>query len=69
MAHRSNLIQVSQRLSLATDLEVTRDPICGVEKKRKDFKTILFRPSHTFYFCSKECLNQFLQPSKEKKAA
>jgi hypothetical protein len=67
MAHRANLVQVSERLSSTTDLELIRDPVCGVEKKRTDFKTILFRSNRTFYFCGKDCLNQFLHPDKEKR--
>ncbi len=69
MAHRANLIQVSERLSSTTDLEMKRDPVCGVEKKRSDFKTMLFRSDRTIYFCSKDCLNQFLQSRQEKKVA
>jgi len=69
MARRANLIQVPQRLSLATDVETAKDPVCGVEMKRKDSKTILFRPGQTVYFCSKTCLNQFLNQSIAKKTA
>ena len=69
MAHRTNLIQVSERLESPSNLEVSRDPICGVERKRRDFKTILFRRDQTVYFCSRECLNQFLHSASEKKMA
>lgn len=70
MAHRSNFVQVPQRLAVVTDIETTRDPVCGVEKRRRDFKTVLFRPGQTIYFCSKDCLNHYLyQQAREKQAA
>jgi YHS domain-containing protein len=69
MAHRSHLVQVIETLSSTTDIEMQQDPSCGVEMKRKDFKQVLFRPGKTMYFCSKDCLNAYIHPSKEKRSA
>lgn len=60
MAHRANIIQVAESLEF-TDLPYkVRDPVCQVEIIRKFSKHVLARESETFYFCSKECMETYM---------
>ncbi len=44
-----------------------RDPNCGAELKREEARYMLFRPGQTYYFCSRECREEYLRPEYLKK--
>jgi YHS domain-containing protein len=69
MAHRSNIIQVNKNPDSNTSPDTITDPVCGMKLPKKEAKSVLFRPDQTYYFCSKDCQNQFLYPKKTQKKA
>ena len=74
MAHRSNVIQVHENIesalkSVEADGSVVTDPVCGRQLERKSARHVLFRENATWYFCSKDCQQGFLNPASKKKAA
>ncbi len=60
MAHRTNVIQVSENIEFKNGPEKVTDPICRTQLTRKLAKHVLVKTDHTYYFCSKECLNKFM---------
>lgn len=69
MAHRTNITQVPTSLPENPEGEKVRDPICGMQMDRKLCKHVLFRPDETYYFCSRDCKDQFISPRKKAPAA
>ena len=73
MAHRTNVVQVHRNIESALKAEadgaVVTDPVCGRQLERKIARHVLFRENATYYFCSKECEQVFLNPTSKKKAA
>lgn len=67
MAHRTNIVQVKEKVEPDNPSEVATDPICGMQMERIRFRHVLFRDDATYYFCSKHCETEFIK--REKKAA
>jgi YHS domain-containing protein len=64
MAHRSNVIQVSEKFETAQDSdEKSIDPVCKMEVLKSTARHILYRQSKVHYFCSKECQSKFIHSS------
>ena len=64
MAHRTDVIQVLNKLESPKTTELVIDPICGQKMERAESKHLIFRADNTYYFCSKECAADFLAPKK-----
>jgi YHS domain-containing protein len=69
MAHRSNVISVLKDPVGNLQSEKVTDPVCGMVLTKKDSRSVLFRENDTFYFCSRDCQQKFLNPKKKTKAA
>lgn len=41
-------------------MKKVRDPVCGMEKKKEEFKFTLEYKGKTYYFCSKQCQQMFI---------
>ncbi len=54
---------------MEADEGVVTDPVCGSPLERKSARHVLFRENATFYFCSKDCQQRFLNPTSKKRAA
>lgn len=59
MAHKSNVIQVLEKLEGKTQQETVTDPVCKTKMKRKDCKHTIYLADKTYHFCSKGCRDKF----------
>ena len=59
MAHRTNVIQVRDKVEPSDRTELVTDPVCGRTLARSDSRYMLFRDQGLFHFCSKECRSKF----------
>ncbi len=39
--------------------KIVRDPVCGMEKPREEFKLSYIYQGKTYFFCSEECKHMF----------
>jgi|GEM_PF-3772094 len=69
MAHQRDLHVVQQNFEGENPGEEVQDPVCGMTLERAASKHIVFRPSETIYFCSRECKDRFLSPTYRSKTA
>lgn len=67
MAHRVNVTPVQEKFALSEKelTESVQDVVCGKELVRHDARFMVFRGEDTFYFCSKECQEKFVHPTKK----
>jgi YHS domain-containing protein len=68
MAHRTNVTPVAAHLKASDPMEIVTDPNCGMQIRKKDSKSLLFRKDETYYFCSKTCQQQFTSPKQQRKS-
>ena len=45
--------------------KVAKDPVCGMFVEEKPESIRYNKDGREYYFCSKQCLNEFTQPEKE----
>lgn len=69
MAHLTNVTQVKKQLEPQNPQQTVIDPFCGKEIFQSRSRHMIFRADATFYFCSKECQQNYLQPAKKKSEA
>lgn len=69
MAHRSNVIPVLKGSGGNLESEKVTDPVCGMQLTKKEAKSVLFRENDTYYFCSRDCQQKFLNPKQKAKNA
>src|SRR5436189_4237899 len=44
---------------------MAKDPVCGMFVEEKPDAIMYNKDGRDYYFCSKQCLNEFTQPEKE----
>jgi YHS domain-containing protein len=69
MAHQTDVHIVHQAFEPQEPAEKVVDPACGMEIERRAARHMVFREDRTFYFCSRECKDQFLSPRARKPQA
>lgn len=69
MAHRSEITPVQADLRSERSTIKVNDPTCGMSLNPAEARHVLYRPEDTYYFCSKDCLQEFISPKMKKKSA
>lgn len=69
MAHQTNVHIVHQNFQPENPSEKVVDPVCGMEMNERESKHMVFRKEATFFFCSRECKDKFIDPTFKKKEA
>ena len=60
MAHRTNVIQVTQNIPSTNMRDKVQDLVCGKNLNRTESRHLLMKEGGNLYFCSKTCREQFI---------